>query len=171
MARIDRSRVEELVCSAFALGMAGTGCLALVMGQAEPPEAEDEEDAVTRIARMVRCTVEDEDGGSVAGTSWGGTAHGTVTVEVHTEMGALELEDGIVAVGASVGTTYTAAGDAQRVINCLSRNAFRSEDGLTIVNMEGATCEEQDPPAGRCRAFVIVIRGRVTRTGGVDVAY
>lgn len=182
MARLDRSRIEQMLCAAFELGMDGSGCVALMMGDREPPEEEAGEGGfggggVVRTARMLRCTVDDLDGGSVAGSSAGGTSHGTVTLEFETTMGSLEVEDGTAVDGDGVGSMYTAAGDAQRVVNCLSRRGFVEElagnpvVGGHVINLGGARVIEIEPPADRARAFSIVITGSVERQIGAGVAF
>jgi hypothetical protein len=173
MARIDRSRVEQMVVSRFksAMEAAAPECILSWMGM---PETEP--GTAHRTARVVTVRVQPERGSSgVAGASSGAPAVADLLVEVIVQAGAAAVDDGTGdGQSAGGGEGYaTATADAQRVANALSRQSLQHAGSTHTINLFAADIEEADVPGsgGTQRAMLVRIEGMVERTSGEDVAF
>jgi hypothetical protein len=197
MARLDRSRVEMMVVSHFRTALAAL--LASAPGGVDAVRVrvmgEEDGDAPAggawargggRWVRMNRVEVEELAASLVGGA--GGHALGKIRIEVMTGMDPQSLEDGLDAVGPEAGEPgvgrYTAAADAQRVANVLSRRCLRFDEttdaggtgagmGMHQVDLRTAVVREEVPEglSAKARMFSVTVEGDVSRTAGDSVAF
>lgn len=173
MARIDRSRVEQMVVDQFSTAMAAAAAEVAVTWMGMP---ETKPGTSHRTARLITCRVmKEREQSGVSGSSAAGPAVADLLIEVVVQAGSVAVDDGSGDGQSSGGGEgyATCTADAQRVANALSRTSLEHAASTHVINLHSADVEEMDVPggAGGNRAIMVRIEGKVVRTTGETVAF